>query len=102
ARGHAVGIEHRLDVAQSREHALQLLHVADLGDVPVLGHLILRDAAVLDDVAAVLGKVAADVLQQPRAAPAVYRDLHAERLARLAVPADGAEALGRALESAHV
>src|SRR5256885_1664802 len=38
---HAVGVEHRVEVAQRGEQRAQALHVADLGRVPVLRELVL-------------------------------------------------------------
>ena len=60
------------------EQRAQVLHVAELGRVPVLRELVVDDAAVADDVRAVLGERARDVLEQPRPVPRVDGDLHAE------------------------
>src|SRR5437763_9645060 len=91
--GDAVGVEDRVDVAERIEQRSQRVHVPDLRDVPVLRELILDDAAVRDDVRAVLGEGPGDVLEQPRAVPRVDGDLDAEALRRAAVPVDRREAL---------
>ena len=51
--------------------APQALHVADLGRVPVLRQLVFDDAAVGDDVRAVLGEGPRDVLEQAGPVPRV-------------------------------
>ena len=88
----------RLDVAERVQERAERLDVPDLGDVPVLRHLVLDVAAVLDDVGAVLGERPRDVLEQARAVPRHDRDLDAEALRRAAVPLDRREALGVAHE----
>src|SRR5437870_701022 len=74
----AVGVEDRVDVPQGGQERPQLLDVADLRRVPVLGELILGRAAVGDDVGAVLGERPGHVLEQARPVPRVDRDLNAE------------------------
>ena len=98
----AVRVEDRVDVAQRGQQRAQRLHVADLGHVPVLRELVLDVAAVLDDVRAVLGERAGDVLEQARPVPGVDRDLDAEALRRAAVPLDLREPLRVALQRLDV
>src|SRR5207244_10890606 len=50
ARGHAVGVEDAVDVAQSADRGLQRLRVGDLDHEAVLDHRPRDDAARLDDV----------------------------------------------------
>ena len=66
------------------------------------GHAVLDDAAVRDDVRAVLGERARDVLEEPRAIPRVDGDLDEEPGGCASLPLDRGEALGVALERAHV
>src|SRR5215210_7960629 len=80
AWGNAVRVEHCLDVPQRREERPQVLHVADLGRVPVLRELVVHDTAVRDDVRAVLGERARDVLEQARPVPRVDANLDEEAL----------------------
>src|SRR6185503_3255928 len=90
----AVGVEDALEIPQCGQQRAEGLHVADLGRVPVLRELILDDAAVADDVRAVLGERPRNVLEQPRAIPGVDRELHTEALRRdRAVPLDRREPL---------
>src|SRR5213592_4774692 len=90
----AIGVEHGVDVAERSQKAAEGLDVADLDDVPVLCELILDVPAVFDDVRAVLGEGARDVLEQPRAVPRVDRELNAEAVGGAAVPVHRCEALG--------
>ena len=86
AGGDAVGVEHRVDVAQARDGALERRRVGDLDDEAVLHHRAADDAARLDDVDAVLGQGAREVLEQPVAVPRVDLELDAEGLLVLALP----------------
>src|SRR4029078_9709402 len=79
AGGDAIGVEDRVDVAESLEQGPQLLDVAHLGRVPVARHLAGNRAAVLYDVGAVLGEGPGHVLEQARAIPGLQRDRDAER-----------------------
>ena len=88
-----IRVEDRVDAAQRVHQRAQRFDVADLDRVPVLRELILDDAAVGDDVRAVLGERPRDVLEEPRPVPRVDRDLHAERLRPAAVPLDRREPL---------
>src|SRR6478752_10847404 len=74
ARRDAIRVEDGVDVAERRQQAAQLFHVPHLDRVPVAGHLVGDVAAVLDDVRAVLGEGAGDVLEQARAIPRLERD----------------------------
>src|SRR5687768_13987560 len=90
---YAVGVEDRVDVPQRDQQAAERLDVPDLGDVPVLRQLILDDAAVRDDVRAVLRERPRDVLEQSRAVPRVDCDVDAERGAVAVGPLHLREAL---------
>ena len=68
--------------------------IADLGDVPVPGHLILDGAAVGDDVGTVLRERPGDVLEQAWPVPGVDGDLDPEALAAPSLPLDRREPLG--------
>src|SRR4051812_32458463 len=101
-RRDAVGVEDGVDVAERAQQAAELLHVADLGRVPVLRELVLDGPAVRDDVRTVLGERPGDVLEQALPVPGVDCDLHAEAPRCPAVPLDRGEAVGVLLQRADV
>src|SRR5439155_774967 len=90
----AVGVEHRLDVAQARDRPAQPVRVGDLDHEAILDHRRGRQAARLDDVGAGLRERARDVLEQPVAVPRVDLYFDDERGRLVAFPGDRREALG--------
>src|SRR3954451_2152049 len=93
ARGHPVGVEDPVDVAQLADRRLQRLRVGDLDDEPVLDHRPRDDAARLDDVDARLGERARQVLEQAVAVPGIHLQFDLERRGVLALPVHSHEAL---------
>src|SRR2546427_12938424 len=90
----AVGVEHRVDVAQARYRALQGVRVGDLHHEAILDHRRGGQATRFDDVRARLRERAREVLEQSVAVPGVDLDLDDERGRELAVPGHAREALG--------
>src|SRR5688500_17583392 len=62
--GHAVGVEHGVDVTEAPDALAELISVADLHHEAVLHHRVLGGAEGLDDVDARLGEGPREVLQQ--------------------------------------
>src|SRR4051812_24555259 len=101
-RRHAIGVEHRVDVSQAADALAELLAVSHLDDEPVLDHRVLGRAERLDDVDAGLGEGSREILEQAGAIPGVDLELDPVGGRVVALPLDLGEALGRALERAHV
>src|SRR5437588_6156171 len=78
ARGDAVGVEDRVDVAQAVDGLIERARVADLDYKAVLDHRVADGATRFEDVDAGLGERPRHVLEQAVTVPAVDLDLDAE------------------------
>src|SRR3954449_2273783 len=94
ARRDAVGVEDRVDVAQARDRRVQRLGVRDLEYEAVAHHLVVDQAAGLEDVHALLGEGPREVLEQAVAVPRVHVQLDLERGLAVGLPRHRREALG--------
>src|SRR5215212_7170652 len=102
ARGHPVGVEDAVDVAQLAHRRLERLRVRNLDHEAVLHHRPRHDAARLDDVDPRLGERPREVLEQAVAVPRVDLQLDLERGRVVALPVDAHEALGVLAQSGGV
>src|SRR2546427_8370095 len=89
----AVGVEHRVDVAQARYRALQGVRVGDLHHEAILDHRRGGQATRFDDVCARLRERAREVLEQAVAGPGREPDLDDERRREVARPRNARETL---------